>query len=296
MSLRVSLGWAARHLGRLLACALVYAAGLVLSRIVFLLLGIRAPRLAAQADEGVAGYYLFAGSFALTSGLLPLAGRLAAGWRGRWLVLAWFLLASFAVGNPLEDAIYSSAEGLLWMVPVLVLPCALLAGALALLWAPRSAPGAGPGGLGSWRAGWPPARCIPRILAAVVAFPAVYFGFGIIASPLVAEYYRDGVAGLALPAARVILGVELLRGLLFALAVLPVIRAWCGSRRELVRALGLALFVLGATFEIVLAYQLPLVLRVTHTVEILADSLVYAWVLVSLLAPCLGSGLEEPAR
>jgi len=57
------------------------------------------------------------------------------------------------------------------------------------------------------------------------------------------------------------------------------------SLRRLVILLGFALFVLGATFEVVLAYQLPAVLRVTHSLEILVDSLVYAWLLITLLVP-----------
>jgi hypothetical protein len=71
---------------------------------------------------------------------------------------------------------------------------------------------------------------------------------------------------------------------------------WSGSQRQLNCFLGLAFFVLGATFEIVLAYQLPLVLRVTHSIEILADSLVYAWLLVTLLAQNVERGIEELAR
>jgi hypothetical protein len=72
---------------------------------------------------------------------------------------------------------------------------------------------------------------------------------------------------------------------LFLLASLPVLILWAGARRQRIVVLGLAFFVLAATFEIVLAYKLPVVLRVTHSLEILADSLVYAWLLIKLLTP-----------
>jgi hypothetical protein len=306
MRIRQFLDPVAQYLWRILVCAFVYAAGLVTSRIAFLAAGIRPPRMPEQADESVAGYYLFTGSLVLAAGLAPMARRIAGKYWARWLILAAFLFVSFGVNNSIEDSIYSSTEGILWMIPILLWPCVLLAGALTFLFPspggdlrPRSPAGAPPS-----EEDVPPARLdlcfkgrpfgqwIGRVLGAVAAFPVVYFVFGIIVSPIVGEYYRQGVSDLVLPAVEVILGVQFLRSLLFLLAALPVLWAWSGSRRQLIWFLGLAFFVLGATFEIVLAYQLPLVLRVTHSIEILADSLVYAWFLVTLLAQNVERGVE----
>jgi len=46
-------------------CAVVYADGLVMSRIIFLSLSLVLPRMPEQADESVAGFDLLAGSIIL---------------------------------------------------------------------------------------------------------------------------------------------------------------------------------------------------------------------------------------
>ncbi|MFQ5891029.1 MAG: hypothetical protein ACE5JR_13455, partial [Gemmatimonadota bacterium] len=66
--------------------------------------------------------------------------------------------------------------------------------------------------------------------------------------------------------------------------VLPLILFWNGSKRKLVLALALAFFVFVAAYDIVLAYQVPIVLVVIHGIEVLVDSLIYAWLLATLLA------------
>lgn len=88
---------------------------------------------------------------------------------------------------------------------------------------------------------------------------------------------------MVLPGAGLILSVQILRSILFLLASLPVLILWSATRPQCVAPLGIAIFVLTATFEIVMAYELPAVLRITHSIEILADSMIYAWLMVKLL-------------
>jgi hypothetical protein len=76
--------------------------------------------------------------------------------------------------------------------------------------------------------------------------------------------------------------MQFLRSLLFLLACLPVLIAWQKSRRSLLLSLGWALFVLVGLLNLLQAIWLPATLRLVHTLEILADSFVYAWVLVML--------------
>jgi hypothetical protein len=66
------------------------------------------------------------------------------------------------------------------------------------------------------------------------------------------------------------------------LACLPVLIAWHHSRHSLMLSLGWALFVLVGLLNLMQAVWLPATLRLTHILEILADSFVYAWVLVML--------------
>jgi hypothetical protein len=235
-----------------------------------------------QADEAVAGYYVLLGAFILALGLAPVANRIRREQGTRWLILASFLFLSFGVGNPIEDSIYSSTQGITLMIPILLLPCLLFAGALTVLFRP-SKEELVPAPISTFLKGQPFSEWAWRIPAAIGAFPMVYFFFGLIVSPIVVGFYRQGVGDLVLPDVGVIFAVQLLRSSLFLLAVVPVMQAWSGSRSQLAVLLGLAFFVLAATFEITLAYELPLVLRITHSIEILADSFVYAWLLVALL-------------
>jgi hypothetical protein len=62
-----------------------------------------------------------------------------------------------------------------------------------------------------------------------------------------------------------------------------VLVAWRLSRRGLVLSLGFALFVLVGALGLIGGYWMPVSMRLFHGLEILADSLVYSWVIVILL-------------
>jgi hypothetical protein len=118
---------------------------------------------------------------------------------------------------------------------------------------------------------------------AAVAFMPIYLFFGQMVVPFTYDYYLQQMAGLTAPAWGQILPVLLLRSLLFLAASLPVLVTWGRSRLSLVLSLGFALFLLVGGLGLVGGYWLPLEVRLFHGVEILADSLVYAWVLVLLV-------------
>lgn len=269
----------------------MFAIGLVVSRILFQLIGVNPPRMLSQAGEAVAGYYLLTGSIGLAAGMV-LSSR---GIRGtlllRWLVLSTFLFIGFGVSSTIESSIYSSSTGVLWMIPILLLPSLFLAGTETALFKPSlvqpspSSDIADPVSSRTW------IHWILRGLAAIAAFPLVYFIFGLIVAPVVSQYYNQGVSGLTLPEPRVIVSTQVLRGILHLLAALPIIVLWRGSKRELVLALAMAFFVFVATYDVVLAYQVPIVLVVIHGIEVMVDSLVYSWLLVWLLAG-QGAGKE----
>lgn len=95
-------------------------------------------------------------------------------------------------------------------------------------------------------------------------------------------YDARGDFGLRVPTLSVLLPVLLLCTILFALACLPVVAAWRGSRYGLFLWLGVTLFFLVGLQSQLIAVWLPLELRVPHTLEILADELAYAAVLAWL--------------
>lgn len=121
-----------------------------------------------------------------------------------------------------------------------------------------------------------------RFLAALLAFPLVYLLFGRLIAPLVMPFYEQGLFGLTLPTWSQILPVLLLRSLLFLLACLPVLILLQASPRRMFWVLGLTLFLLVGGLSMLQAYWLPAELRLIHSLEILADELVYAGVLVVL--------------
>ena len=125
-------------------------------------------------------------------------------------------------------------------------------------------------------------------MAAYLAFPLAYLFFGRLISPIVLPYYQQGAGQLTLPGWELILPVLALRSLLFLLTCLPVVIAWGLSNGRLFVTLGLALFLLVGGLGMMYAYWLVPELRLTHTVEIIADELVYAGALVLLL--------RQPAR
>jgi len=121
-------------------------------------------------------------------------------------------------------------------------------------------------------------------LAAVLYLP-IYWIMGAIVAPIVMPYYTDASLGLGLvaPGFEVILPLQILRGAIFVVGLLPAIAVWRGSRASLALWLGLTIVVLGAVPPMLEAYFLPLTLRLVHGTEIsissLLQGLVYAWLL-----------------
>jgi len=276
------------NLARILAVlisGIAFAIGLIISRVLFYTVGLSAPRIPEQAPESIAGFYLIAGSLILSGGLVLLTEGMSASRLVRWLVLGTFVFLGFAVSTTIEASIYSSASELLLIIPVLLLPCILSTGVLSQMLSPRSenwntmkrvSQFFGTRSLSEW--GW-------RIALTIVSFPVIYFVFGLVVAPIVTSYYANGVSGLALPSPSKIVQVQFFRSVIHLIAAVPLIVLWKRERQHLVVALALAFFVFVFVYDVVLAIQMPIVLVFVHGVEVLVDSLVYAWVLVFLLMP-----------
>ncbi len=94
-----------------------------------------------------------------------------------------------------------------------------------------------------------------------------------------------------------LMAMQVLRGALFLLAVLPIIVAWRGSQRNLWLTLGSVIFVQMAIVTVVQAYWMPfLAVRVPHGLEIMADSFAQAGVYAWVLAQGEGSRKKEEER
>jgi hypothetical protein len=271
------------YLWRLPLCALAYAGGIMAGGALLTALGLPLPEVPEQADPRIMGLLLLVASLAMAGGLAPLARRLAGPFWMRWLTLALLCYVCLGVAAPLEGAIFTSLHGMTSLPIFSILPCLLFGAVVALLFRPADrgdAPALDARGFfrgrtaGNWA--W-------RFVAAVCAFPVVYWTFGLMVAPFVMEYYRQGQFALTVPQPAVILLMQFTRGTLFLVASLPILLTWSGSRRQLVLALGLAFYVLVGLFGMIQSYWLAPTLQILHNTEMLADSLVYALALVVLL-------------
>lgn len=128
---------------------------------------------------------------------------------------------------------------------------------------------------------------IMRIAAAVPLYFIVYFSFGMAVSPFVFQYYNDPSLGLKIPSFSVMIPVELLRGLIFTLALIPLIVAVGTGRLYVFISTSMMLFIVGSLIPLVES-PLPAQILPFHAIELLADSLVFGLVLTWLFTPPSG--------
>jgi len=265
-------------------CGLIFFIGFMPGSQLASWVGLPAPDMPAGADPAIVAQFTLLGSLLLALGLAAVSRGLSGSFFRRWLILFLFTWIAFGVNNYLEAAIFTTmADASLYSV-VLYLPAALLCSAAIAWLIPSKLQSASfvtqaraffsGRAIGDWA--W-------RLLAAFLAFPLAYYFFGRLISPIVLPYYQQGSHQLALPGWDQILPVLALRSLLFLLICLPILISWKLSNRSLFLTLGLSLFLLVGGISMISAYWLPPVLRVTHSLEIFADEMVYAGALVLLL-------------
>jgi hypothetical protein len=280
---RISLGW------KIPAIVLCYFAGIAISGGVITALGMEWPTIPVQSSEtanlvlSLLGSVLMAGCMAL----------LAVGLRGatatRWIALAAFCYVTFGLNNQIEAAIFTTFGGTSAMLVLFVLPC--LAGAAAAV---MLLPGESDSrrttvlhnrGISFWW--W-------RVPVAWLAFPVIYIFFGMLAAPFVVPIYQQQDFGLTLPGWDTIIPVALLRSALYLAVTIPILLMWSRSRRGLTLTLGTAFFAMMGLIGLLTATFFPPVLRIVHSIEILGDALVYAWLLVALFVPKDRADESEP--
>lgn len=121
-------------------------------------------------------------------------------------------------------------------------------------------------------------------LAAVLFFPIYYF-FGWVFSPVTVPYYNRPELGLGLviPSFEVWLPVEIGRGLIYALTMVPLLSVLRMPRWRLGLWMGLILAIVGAVVPQLVNASWPLPLRMGHGAEMVLDSfaqgLMMAWLL-----------------
>jgi hypothetical protein len=277
------------YLWKLPLCGVAFLTGLVLSGAVLPCLGLPSPPTPAGTDANTILLWFLLGSLILAFALSFVSRGLRGGFLVRWLtmgVLSWVI---GAVAMVLEAYFFmttgavSSASSALFTVLNFLPPSLAVATMVALLFRPEDR---GEGFVASARSffcGRAVREWSWRMLAAIVAFPVIYIAFGELVLPLIGDYYVQSAYELALPSWSQIIPLQLARSVLFLLVCLPVLVMWRGSRRGLVLSLGFAMSVLVGFMSVITSYWFPWQMRLFHGLEILADSFVYAGVLVALL-------------
>lgn len=263
---------------KVLLAAGAYVAGTVLSGIVTARLhipGVQPPP-APTASPGHALLLASAAAPLLTIPLVLLeAGLGGTRWQRSGAIFA-LLFVSLGVNTVIELSVFSSLvpAGVVPASLHLVLPCAFAA--LVLGAGPRR--DLPPGERGR-RAG------VLRYALAWLAFPLIYFVFGLCVAPFVVPHYASGVAGFTIPPLGTIAATQLLRSALFLAASVPLVRLWRGGRSRFVLATGLSYAAAVGVFYMAQAEFLPPTLRLAHACEIVADSFAYAAVLAWAFIP-----------
>jgi hypothetical protein len=267
----------AGYLWRIPVIGVAFSIGLVIAGALVTMLGMEFPNLPGQTHYPIADLLA---SLLLAVCIVPLTRGVAGSGGHRWIILGTFVYVSYGLNNQIESAVFTTAGAFNTMVLFFIIPCALIAAAaVSLIKNPEDST------ISTVFSDRPASRWWWRAVLAWLSFPVVYLFFGMVIYPMVRDVYEAPDSGLVLPDGGVVLRTVLLRSLLFLLVTIPILRSWTRSRRSLALALGIAFTGMVGLVGLVQAHWWPVAMRVVHSVEICADSFVYAWLLVVLFVP-----------
>ena len=122
-----------------------------------------------------------------------------------------------------------------------------------------------------------------RIAAASLVYFPIYFFFGMLVSPFIMPYYSDPSLGLIVPPLTTIIPLEFFRGFLYVASLLPLVAALKPDSGTVFLVISGMLYIPGAFIPLIVETSLPAPIIPFHLVEILADSMVYGYVLTRIL-------------
>ncbi len=272
------------------AIALAYFFGVIFAGAAITAAQLPWPKFPGTPDEATNLILGLVSSFLMAVCLALLARGIRGSHVARWLILAAFTYVTFGLNNQIEAAIFTTYGGTATMLLLFILPCALAAAAAVRLFRPRQTDTT----LENAITGRSVSRWWWRAVVAWLSFPVIYVFFGMLASPFVVPVYERQDFGLRLPGFDVIIPVALVRSGLYLAVTIPLLVNWSRSRRSLILALGVAYFAMMGLIGLVTATFFPPVLRIAHSVEILGDGFLYAWLLVVLFISKVPHEIKQP--
>lgn len=135
-----------------------------------------------------------------------------------------------------------------------------------------------------------------RIPLAGALFLPIFALFGSMVYPVLRPYYENPALGIGVtqPSPNVAMTLELARGLLFVLTMLPLVALLPGPRPALGLRLGLVLAVMVAVSPMLQAHWFPPTMRWLHGLEMAGDSLAHGMVVAWLLGSPRGYLADDP--
>jgi hypothetical protein len=272
-----------KYAAKIILCALVTVVGTVLGGVVSVALQMARPQLPVQENAGISVLYTLAGGVVLCVALAELSRRIRGDRWTRFALITWLAYAWLGINNTIEASIFTTIGGGASVIVIMLFPCLSVSGAIVFLF----------DNSGIATAGSPhrffanqSARQWPvRFLMAIVAFPVIYFVFGMPVGLIVGKLYQNQQFGLRMPSLTVVVAVRFLHSIIALLAALPILAVWSRSRRQFAWTFGLSLFVLSGLYGLIQAYWMPWTMRSVHCAELFLESLSYGWLLALLLLP-----------
>jgi hypothetical protein len=213
------------------------------------------------------------------------------------LWLCHYLL--YSALNTLDGMLFTTVSNLGTGLVGNLFPALFAAAVIAWLWRPGAGPSPERGSLRDYITARRPADWIWRFALAWLCFPPLYYLVGRVVAIYTLSYYQNHASDLGLTLNLTLgslMAMQVLRGALFLLAVLPIIMSWKGSRTGLWLQVGLVIFAQIVIQELLQGYWLPFwAVRVPHGLELLVDSFVQAFVYASLLFRPVPSTESAPA-
>jgi hypothetical protein len=272
------------NVGKLLVGGFAFSVGIIVGGIVASLLRLQPPSLPQGADSATVILYSLLESPLLALALALLARGLGGSFLTRAFALSFLTWIAYTVNTQLEAAIFATFATGFWFTVVAFAVPALFCGVVVAFLFPSDARAKNlKAAVREFLSHRTSAEWVWRFAIAAVAFVPIYWIFGIMVVPFTGSYYQQNLYGLTMPTVDRLLATLFGRSILFLLACLPVAVMWQKSERSLFLRLGFALFVLVGFLWMLAGYWLPTFVRIPHSLEILADSFVYAAVLVLLL-------------
>lgn len=124
---------------------------------------------------------------------------------------------------------------------------------------------------------------VKRIITGTLAYFPIYFLIGMLVTPIIMPYYNDPSTGLKIPPFTLIIGLQVFRGLVYVITLLPLIAAIRIKGRTLFMALSGCLFVLGVLVPVLIEASLPAPVLLVHTAELFTDAILYGYALTRIM-------------